>query len=89
MSIAVEFENGRDLTFIWSTDLPVSEHFHYPLPGRHDRETHVVARSGNAELCGKIVFVAGGTNPIRLARGNWAANADDAIAQMTGNKVNR
>ena len=50
MSIAVEFDNGRDLTFFWSSALPVDASFHCPLPGWDHRETHVVARSGTAEL---------------------------------------
>lgn len=50
LSIAVEFDNGRDLTFYWSRDLPEGTHFHCPLPGWHDRETHVVVRSGTADL---------------------------------------
>lgn len=50
MSIAVEFDNGQDLTFFWSKDLPVGEHFHCPLPGWDHRETHVVTRSGTADL---------------------------------------
>lgn len=50
MSIAVKFDNGRDLTFFWSKDLPVDTTFHCPLPGWAHRETHVVARSGTADL---------------------------------------
>jgi hypothetical protein len=50
MSIAVEFDNGQDLSFLWSRDLPVGQVFRCPLPGWTDRETHVVARSGTAEL---------------------------------------
>lgn len=50
MSIAVKFDNGRDLSFIWSKDLPIDTIFHCPLPGWVDRETHVVARSGIADL---------------------------------------
>lgn len=50
ISIAVEFDNGRDLTFYWSRDLAEGTHFHCPLPGWHDRETHVVVRSGTADL---------------------------------------
>ena len=50
MSIAVKFDNGRDLTFFWSRDLPVDTAFHCPLPGWNHRETHVVARSGTSEL---------------------------------------
>jgi hypothetical protein len=50
MSIAVKFDNGKDLTFFWSRDLPVDTAFHCPLPGWKQREIHVVARSGTAEL---------------------------------------
>ncbi|MDD4914894.1 MAG: DUF3047 domain-containing protein [Methylococcales bacterium] len=50
MSIAVKFDNGRDLTFYWSRALPVDTAFHCPLPGWSHRETHVVARTGAAEL---------------------------------------
>lgn len=50
MSIAVEFDNGQDITFIWSHDLPVGQSFRCPLPGWDFRETHIVARSGSADL---------------------------------------
>ncbi len=50
MSIAVEFDDGRDITFLWSRSLPVGTVFACPLPGWQERETHVVARSGEAEL---------------------------------------
>lgn len=50
LSIAVEFDNGQDLTYLWSSALPVGEVFRCPLPGWKDRETHVVARSGAADL---------------------------------------
>jgi hypothetical protein len=50
MSIAVEFDNGQDITFIWSHDLPVGESFRCPLPGWDFRETHIVARSGTGNL---------------------------------------
>ena len=50
LSIAVEFDNGQDLTYLWSSALPVGETFRCPLPGWKDRETHVVVRSGTAEL---------------------------------------
>ena len=46
MSIAVEFENGLDLTYYWSAALPVGTVFTCPLPTWAPRETHVVARSG-------------------------------------------
>ena len=46
LSIAVEFENGRDITYCWSWGLPVNHGFWCPLPTWRDREFHVVIRSG-------------------------------------------
>lgn len=50
LSIAVEFENGQDLTYLWSRELPVGLSFRCPLDGWKDRETHIVARSGTGDL---------------------------------------
>lgn len=50
LSIAVEFENGRDLTYYWSAKLPVETHYHCPLPNWKHRETHLVVRTGEKEL---------------------------------------
>ncbi|SEP70810.1 Protein of unknown function [Solimonas aquatica] len=50
LSVAVEFDNGRDLSYFWSRDLPVGTHFHCPLPGWSHRETHLVARKGTEQL---------------------------------------
>ena len=50
LSIAIEFENGLDLTYLWSSSLPVGTHFRCPLPYWDQRETHWVVRSGSAEL---------------------------------------
>ena len=50
LSVAVAFDNGRDLTFLWSHSLPVGAHFHCPLPAWQDRETHWVQRSGTTDL---------------------------------------
>jgi hypothetical protein len=49
LSIATEFDNGRDLTWIWSACLPVDTHFACPVPAWRARETHAVARRGAAE----------------------------------------
>lgn len=46
LSIAVEFDNGRDITYYWSAELPVETAYGCPVPGWEDRETHVVVRSG-------------------------------------------
>lgn len=50
LSVALEFDDGRDLTWQWSCALP--EGFAYPCPLEHwrHRETHVVVRSGSADL---------------------------------------
>jgi hypothetical protein len=50
LSIAVEFENGQDLTYYWSSELAPGTHYRCPLPNWDQRETHWVVRSGDAEL---------------------------------------
>lgn len=50
LSIVTEFENGRDLTYTWSWDLPVSFGYWCPLAAWCDREYHIVIRSGIHEL---------------------------------------
>jgi hypothetical protein len=50
LSIAVEFDDGQDLTYYWSSALPVGTVFRCPLPTWQDKETHVVVRSGTADL---------------------------------------
>jgi hypothetical protein len=49
-SIAVEFDDGQDITYYWSASLPVGTVYRCPLPNWRERETHVVVRSGSAEL---------------------------------------
>jgi|GEM_PF-704296 len=49
-SIAVQFENGRDLTYMWSAALPEGKVFACPLPWWDKRETHQVVRSDLAKL---------------------------------------
>lgn len=49
-SIAVEFDNGRDLTYMWSAALPEGKVFQCPLPWWDKRETHQVVRSDLAKL---------------------------------------
>jgi len=50
LSIAVEFDNGLDLTWMWSAGLPTDTIFQCPLPWWDQRETHWVIRSGTEEL---------------------------------------
>ncbi len=50
VSIAVEFDNGRDLTWQWSATLPPGLAYPCPLDHWRHRETHIVVRSGTAEL---------------------------------------
>jgi len=54
LSVAVEFDNGQDLAFFWSSQLPVDTGFRCPIPTWTARETHVVARSGG-NLLGRWV----------------------------------
>lgn len=50
LSIAVEFDNGLDLTYMWSAELPEEFVFQCPLDGWCDLETHWVVRSGEQGL---------------------------------------
>jgi Protein of unknown function (DUF3047) len=50
LSIAVEFDNGLDLTYMWSAALPEGKVFRCPLPWWDKRETHQVVRSDLAKL---------------------------------------
>lgn len=50
LSLAVEFDNGLDLTWMWSVSLPVDTIFQCPLAWWKERETHWVVRSGTAQL---------------------------------------
>ena len=50
LSIAVEFDDGQDITYYWSSSLPVGKVYRCPLPTWKDKETHVVVRTGRTEL---------------------------------------
>lgn len=50
LSIAVEFDSGRDITYYWSSTLPVGTGYDCPLPNWAGKEYHVVVRSGNQSL---------------------------------------
>lgn len=50
LSVAVEFDDGRDLSWMWSSQLPVGTVFTCPLAYWRDRETHLVIRSGRKQL---------------------------------------
>jgi hypothetical protein len=50
LSIAVEFDNGRDITYYWSSTLAVETGYDCPLPNWKGKEYHVVVRSGEQGL---------------------------------------
>lgn len=50
LGVALEFDNGQDLTWQWSAELPVGHSYRCPFPAWRDRETHLVVRSGPAGL---------------------------------------
>ncbi|SEN52889.1 Protein of unknown function [Bradyrhizobium sp. OK095] len=50
LSIGVKFEDGQDLTYIWSEHLPEGKVFRCPLPAWNAIETHMIVRSGKAGL---------------------------------------
>lgn len=50
LSVAVEFDNGQDITWFWSSNLEVGTGFRCPLPWWNERETHIVLQSGQDSL---------------------------------------
>jgi hypothetical protein len=50
LSIAVEFDNGRDITYHWSAELAPGTGYDCPLPNWRGKEYHVVVRSGSEQL---------------------------------------
>jgi len=50
LSVALEFDDGQDLTWHWSCCLPEGFSYRCPLPHWRRRETHIVARAGTADL---------------------------------------
>ncbi len=50
VSIAVEFDDGQDITYYWSAALPIGTVYRCPLPTWRDKETHVVVRTGSQGL---------------------------------------
>lgn len=50
LSVAYEFENGRDITYTWSWELPVDYGYWCPFANWTDQEYHVVIRSGTEQL---------------------------------------
>jgi hypothetical protein len=46
LSLAVEFDDGQDLTYYWSAALPAGTVYRCPLPTWTHKETHVVVRTG-------------------------------------------
>jgi DUF3047 family protein len=49
-SIALEFDNGQDISYFWSAELPVGYTFRCPVPGYTQMETHIALRSGAVGL---------------------------------------
>ena len=50
LSMAVEFDDGLDLSYQWSSALPPETAYQCPFPHWSNRETHLVVRSGTREL---------------------------------------
>lgn len=50
ISLAAEFDDGRDLTWFWSSSLAPGHHFSCPVQGWTARETHFVVRTGTHGL---------------------------------------
>ena len=54
LSVAVEFDNGQDLTYMWSAAMAPESSFRCPISRWNGRETHMVVRSGTERL-GELV----------------------------------
>jgi DUF3047 family protein len=50
LSVGAKFDDGQDLTYIWSHSLPVGKAFRCPLPRWAPIETHKIIRSGAKDL---------------------------------------
>ncbi len=50
LSLAVEFDNGQDLTYLWSAALEPERSFRCPVASWRQRETHIAIRSGREGL---------------------------------------
>jgi hypothetical protein len=50
LSVAILFDNGQDISYVWSSGLEQETAFRCPLPDWIDRETHVVIRSDASQL---------------------------------------
>lgn len=50
LSVALEFDNGQDLTWFWSPHLDAGTEFTCPLPWWDQRETHIAVQSGELGL---------------------------------------
>lgn len=50
LSLGVEFDDGQDLTYYWSRNLPVGTAYRCPIPRWTEIETHMVIRSGLDQL---------------------------------------
>lgn len=50
LSIAAEYDDGQDLTYFWSRNLPVGKAFRCPIPRWTPLESHMVVRSRLTDL---------------------------------------
>ena len=50
LSVAIEFDNGQDITWMWAKHVESDTSFGCPLPWWDKRETHIVLQSGTEGL---------------------------------------
>ena len=84
LSIAIEFDNGQDVTWFWSGHLEAGTEFTCPLPWWDQRETHIAVQSGEAglgewhshtrEVLKDYQSAVGGALPGRIV-GVWVINS--------------
>ena len=98
LSVALEFDDGQDLTWHWSAALPEGFSYRCPLPHWRRRETHIVVRTGTTDLGRSLdeerpVFAdhqaaIGGPAPSRVVRA-WLISCTFAQASRTAGEFHR
>ena len=83
LSVALEFDDGQDLTWYWSSALPLGFAYRCPLKHWRHRETHVVARTGAADLGGLSTRSGRFSTTIRPRSGSGAGARRPRLADLS------
>ncbi len=89
MSLAIEFDNGQDLTWFWSREVVPATIFSCPLPWWNERETHMVLQSGPSGLGEWFTHVRNITDDYNAGVKHDIPNRITAIWFIAGNAFAR